>query len=197
MKTPLALLLTSSARARLLQLFALFNDDALRFREIQRRIGVGSRSLQHELKRLEDLGLIARQGRGRKVRYRARPETPLWLAVWQTIAKLSLPAEICQILLADLDGVNAAFIYGSTARDDARPDSDVDLFVIGGGIDEIELARRTSEAGALLGREITVAIYTSQELRTMVQAGHPHVGRVLHGPKIWIRGEDEENPLAA
>lgn len=196
MKTPLALLLTSAARARLLQLFALFNDDALRFREIQRRIGVGSRSLQHELKRLEALGLVARQGRGREVRYRARTETPLWLPVWQMIANLSLPAEICQILLADLDGVNAAFIYGSTARDDARPTSDVDLFVIGEGIDEIELARRTSEAGALLGREITVAIYPSQELRTMVQAGHPFVGRVLHEPKIWIRGEDDENPLA-
>ena len=73
----------------------------------------------------------------------------------------------------------------------------MDLFVIGKGIDEIELARRTSEAGALLGREITVVIYTSQEIRTMVQAEHPYVGRVLQGPKIWIRGEDDENLLAA
>lgn len=197
MKTPLALLLTSAARAKLLQLFALFNEDRLRFREIQRRIGVGSRSLQHELKRLEALGLIARQGRGREVRYQARTETPLWLPVWQTIASLAQPAEVFQILLADLDGVNAVFIYGSIARDDARPDSDVDLFVIGGGIDEIELARRTSEAGALLGREINVAIYTPPEIRAMVRAGHPYMGRVLHQPKVWIRGENDENPFAA
>jgi predicted nucleotidyltransferase len=197
MKTRLALLLTSAARAKLLQLFALFNEEPLRFREIQRRIGVGSRSLQHELQRLEALGLIARQGRGREVRYRARTETPLWLPVWQTIASLSRPAEICRILLADLAGVSAAFIYGSIARDDARPDSDVDLFVVGGGVDEIELARRTSEAGALLGREINVAIYTPQEVRAMVRAGHPYIGRVLHQPKIWIQGEEDENPLAA
>jgi len=136
MKTRLALLLTSAARAKLLQLFALFNEEPLRFREIQRRIGVGSRSLQHELQRLEALDLIARQGRGREVRYRARTETALWLPVWQMIASLARPAEICRILLADLAGVSAAFIYGSIARDDARPDSDVDLCLVADGAEK-------------------------------------------------------------
>ena len=31
----------------------------------------------------------------------------------------------------------------------------------------------------------------------MVRAGHPYIGRVLHQPKIWIQGEEDENPLAA
>src|SRR3990170_7829386 len=108
MKTRLALLLTSAARAKLLQLFALFSEEPLRFRDIQRRIGVGSRSLQLELQRLEALGLIARQGRGREVRYRARTDTPLWLPVWQMVASLALPDEVCRLLLADLAGVDAA-----------------------------------------------------------------------------------------
>ncbi|HSW29056.1 MAG TPA: nucleotidyltransferase domain-containing protein [Longimicrobiales bacterium] len=197
MKTRLALLLTSAARAKLLQLFALFSDEPLRFRDIQRRIGVGSRSLQLELRRLEDLELIARQGRGREVRFRACTDNPLWLPVWQMVAGLARPDEICRILLADLAGVDAAFVYGSVARDDARPDSDVDVFVVGAGVDEIELARRTSEAGALLGREVNVAIYTPQQVREMVRAGHPYIGRVMREPKIWVRGEDNGSLLAA
>lgn len=197
MKTRLALLLTSAARAKLLQLFALFSDEPLRFRDIQRRIGVGSRSLQLELRRLEDLELIARQGRGREVRFRARTDTPLWLPVWQMISGLARPDEICRILLADLAGVDAAFVYGSVARDDARPDSDVDVFVVGAGVDEIELARRTNEAEALLGREVNVAVYTPQEVREMVRAGHPYIGRVMREPKIWVRGEENGSLLAA
>ena len=197
MKTRLALLLTSAARAKLLQLFALFSEEPLRFREIQRRIGVGSRSLQHELHRLQALGLISRKGRGREVRYQARTDIPLWLPVWQMVAGLARPDEICRILLADLAGVGAAFVYGSIARDDARPDSDVDLFVVGAGVDEIELARRTSEAGALLGREINVAIYTPQQVRDMVRAGQPYIERVLREPKIWVRGEEDASLRAA
>ncbi|MGH6915165.1 MAG: nucleotidyltransferase domain-containing protein, partial [Geminicoccales bacterium] len=137
-------LVTSRARANLLLLLTLFSDDWLRFRDIQRRTGVGSRSPQRELARLEALELPAREGEGwGDVRYRARTESARWLPVWSAVRAFAEPAAVLDLVLAGLGGVDAAFLYGSIARGDARPDSDVDLFLVAEGIDEIELACRT------------------------------------------------------
>lgn len=50
-------------------------------------------------------------------------------------------------------GARSLYLFGSTARDEARPDSDIDLFV--GEYDEnftaIELVRLRDRVGALLG----------------------------------------------
>src|SRR5215212_6963627 len=100
--SPLARLLTSGTRAKLLQFFAIFNEDRVWFRDIQRRIGVGSRSLQRELKCLESLGLIEKQGTGRDARYRARTEAPAWLPVWETVRTLARPEDVLKIVFADL-----------------------------------------------------------------------------------------------
>ncbi|HSW31823.1 MAG TPA: winged helix-turn-helix domain-containing protein, partial [Longimicrobiales bacterium] len=71
MKPLLTQVFASAARARLLQLLAIFHDEPLRFCDMQRRLGVGSRSLQRELSLLTELGLVTKEGRGGEVRYRA------------------------------------------------------------------------------------------------------------------------------
>ncbi|MBI4520957.1 MAG: nucleotidyltransferase domain-containing protein [Gemmatimonadetes bacterium] len=51
-----------------------------------------------------------------------------------------------------MPGLEGAFVYGSIARGDERSDSDVDVLLVGGIRDRVEVARRTMEAGALLVR---------------------------------------------
>jgi len=51
----------------------------------------------------------------------------------------ALPA-LCHPALASEAGVRAAFVFGSVARGKARPDSDVDIAVVGHGIDTLSLA---------------------------------------------------------
>lgn len=64
----------------------------------------------------------------------------------------ALPA-LCHPALAGAAGVRAAFVFGSVARGKARPDSDVDIAVVGQGIDTLSLSAALSMA---LGREVDV-----------------------------------------
>jgi predicted nucleotidyltransferase len=54
-----------------------------------------------------------------------------------------LPA-LCHPALSSDPGVCAAFVFGSVARGKARPDSDVDIAVIGRGIDTLSLSATLS-----------------------------------------------------
>ena len=51
---------------------------------------------------------------------------------------------LCQTTLASRPSVRAAFVFGSVARGTARPDSDVDIAVVGHEIDVLALAAELS-----------------------------------------------------
>lgn len=73
-----------------------------------------------------------------------------------------------------LQGVSALFLYGSYGRDEARTDSDIDVFVDKApgrkfGLDEFMAAYRLLE-GVLPGVEIG---YTTRE--GLVEAFRPHI----------------------
>ena len=83
----------------------------------------------------------------------------------------------------------AFLLYGSTARGDVRPDSDVDLFVVGALPDASALAARTMEVSALLEREVNVSRYSRAALKARRHTGSPFLERVLGGSKRWVVGD--------
>jgi predicted nucleotidyltransferase len=57
-------------------------------------------------------------------------------------------------------GATALFLYGSTARDEARPDSDIDVFIefeSGSGFSLLDLVGIQQELEARLGTTVDVA----------------------------------------
>jgi predicted nucleotidyltransferase len=89
-------------------------------------------------------------------------------------------------------GIEAAFVFGSMARSDARPDSDVDM---GGEIPRRAFAQSTSESSALLGREVNVVRGDFDRL----SEGNAFLRNVMSGPTQWIVGDpgtlSERSPL--
>jgi predicted nucleotidyltransferase/DNA-binding HxlR family transcriptional regulator len=188
---PLASVLASRAMAAVVIYFVLHPDKALHFRALQRVTRVSSRSLQHEMARLEALGLVQRERDGRLVRYRAVAGHARWSVLREMVRQFADPAELLRVALASVPGIEAAFIFGSCARGEMDERSDIDVFALGEGLSELEpeleLVAGTSEAAVLLGHEVNVTRYTRQKLEQRRAGGF--LRSVLTGPKEWLIGD--------
>jgi len=182
--------LASPAFARLVLHFALHGDEAVHVRALQRRYGLSMSSLNRELRRLEGRGLVSCVGEEGRVFYRAVEEHPGWKALREVIRGFADPAEVVETGLSAVPGIEAAFVFGSFARGDARVDSDVDVLVVGGSADPAALGREAAEASVLLGRPVEVRAYTPDTLRRQLAAGNAVLRRIMAGPKRWIVGDE-------
>src|ERR1044072_1084763 len=118
----LARTLASKALADVVTYFVLYPEAAPHFRALQRVTGVSSRSLQHELARLTELGMIRREQDGRRVRYRAVAGHPRWSVLRSMVREFAEPGELLRIAVSHVPGVEGAFIYGSSPRRDSPAD---------------------------------------------------------------------------
>ena len=183
-------LLASPAFARLVLHFALHEDEPEHVRSLQRHCGLSMSSLNRELRRLEERGLVERTERAGRVMYRAEEDHPGWKALRRLIRVFADPAEVVEAAIAGVDGIRAAFVFGSTARGDARDDSDIDVLVIGDLGPDSRLGHHAAEASMLLDRDVEIRTYTPEKLARQMAAGNAVLRRILEGPKRWIIGDD-------
>ena len=189
---PLSRILASSALAHLVLYFVLHPDGAPHFRGLQRATGISSRSLQHELARLEELGMIQRERDGRLMRYRRVADHPRWTVLRELVREFAAPRAVLRVALAEVPGLEAAFIYGSCARGEMDERSDIDVFAVGDALKDLDtrlaLTKRTVEASILLDREVNVTRYTQDKLEARRTGGF--LSSVLAGPKQWLVGDE-------
>jgi predicted nucleotidyltransferase len=188
----LARVLASSALAHVVMYFVLHPDAAPHFRGLQRATGISSRSLQHELARLEALGMIQRERDGRLMRYRRVEDHPRWSVFRDLVREFAEPRTLLRTALVEVPGIDAAFIYGSFARGEMDERSDIDVFALGDNLEEpgpeLALVAGTSEASVLLGHEVNVTRYTRRKLEERRNGGF--LRSVLSGPKAWLVGDE-------
>jgi predicted nucleotidyltransferase len=189
---PLARVLASSALAHLILYYVLHPDSAPHFRGLQRATGISSRSLQHELARLQELGMIRRERDGKLVRYPRVADHPRWFVFRDLVREFAEPKTLLRTALVEVPGIDAAFIFGSFARGDMHAESDIDVFALGDSLKNLStrlaLTQGTLEAAMLLNREVNVVRYTRDKLETRRDDGF--LSAVLAGPKTWLVGDE-------
>ncbi|MGH8706133.1 MAG: nucleotidyltransferase domain-containing protein, partial [Burkholderiales bacterium] len=147
----LANLLFGTYRHRVLSLLLLRPGESFHVRRIARLTGVPAGSLHRELKLLAEAGLLRREPLGNQIRYSANANSSVFEELSGILDKtagapptLESPAAEYSVDLprSDLEvprralaalcrryGVKKMSVFGSAARGELRPDSDVDLLV--------------------------------------------------------------------
>jgi predicted nucleotidyltransferase len=188
--------LGSETRARVLAHFVAHPDSDLHVRALERHTRLSGRSLQLELERLERMGLLRREERGRRVLYTRDGSRAEWRALDALVSSYGTP-HLIRVTLGSVPGVKAAFIFGSLARGDDRPDSDIDLLVYGEDLSEAEFGRALGDLYPLLERRLDLKRYDRQTFLRDAREGASFLPKALAGPKYWIIGSEADLPLPA
>jgi predicted nucleotidyltransferase len=167
-------------------------DEAYYLRQIARTTGLGLGAVQRELQRLTAAGIITRSIRGRQVYFQANRECPIFPELKTLVIKTVGIGDVLRSALLPLgDKIRLAFIYGSLARGDERPGSDVDLIVVGEASFE-EVVAALGAAQDTLAREVNPTVYSLAEFRAKLAARHHFVLSVMRDKKIFLIGDQRE-----
>jgi predicted nucleotidyltransferase len=105
---------------------------------------------------------------------------------------------VTDILRAALEPVaaqiDAAFIYGPLARGAGSPDTDIDVMIIGRGIDYADVIPHFIAAAKYLGRAINPSVYRADEWRRKLAYGNRVMLAVMKQPKIFVLGSQDGIP---
>jgi predicted nucleotidyltransferase len=162
-------------------------------RELRRVLQLSGASLDRELDRLVDLGCLERVREGNRVLYAAIRSSRVWTAARILAGDTSDPVPLLRNALADVPGVQAAFVFGSVARGTQGAKSDIDLFVVeDASLDRRMLLRHLAEVESITDHEVNPIRYTPQALAERLgRRDHPAFGflrETLTGPKRWVAG---------
>ncbi len=198
--TPLDDLLSSRSKLRLLRRLADGHDD-LSGRELARRAGVTWRAAELALRELVQLGVVRRTDARAQARYTLVAEhtlvreavAPLFAAerAWTAAVRRG----VGDVLRARGQGkrdITWAGLYGSVARGDDRPESDLDLAVVANSVAAVARVRLVmNDAAPLLlsrfGRAPSALVFTPSHWRGLI-AGDAGLRRALTSEAIPLIG---------
>jgi len=178
-------------RAELVRL--LFADPAkeLHLRELARLSNLSVGTLQSEVRRLSEVGLLIARRHGNRLYYRANTAHPVFPELQGLALKTTGLREQLAAALAGVPGIELAFVFGSEASGMAGAGSDMDLLVIGSaGLRA--LAPRLRPVVAALAREINPLVFSRKTFWAKARARDAFIASVLAAPKLWIVGGADE-----
>jgi predicted nucleotidyltransferase len=184
--------------AQALVLAKLFDQPlrAYHVNELMRATGLGSASLQRELKRLEAGGLIFSEQIGNLRRVRANERSPLFGELAAIVRKTLGTDAVLREALRSVDRrIVFALVYGSVASGSDRSDSDIDLMIVGDDVGLGDVMPALLDAEARLGRRISPTCYTSASFERMRADPKSFVSQVLRSPTRVLMGKIGE-PVA-
>jgi predicted nucleotidyltransferase len=184
-------LLGSTTRAKLLSHFLLHPGEAFHVRELERLLYEPAGNLLRDLRRLRAIGILSATRVGNQVRYTLDQSHPLREDLQRIVVKATAADAILREVLAPLGGIELAFIYGSLAKGEGDPRSDLDVMVVGRVSDRV-LAPAMARAEKSLGRQVSHTVYTRDEVRRKVQQAGSFIQTVFSGPRIVIVGTGDD-----
>ncbi|QWT20445.1 nucleotidyltransferase domain-containing protein [Bacillus sp. NP157] len=161
-------------------------------REIARATGTHAGSLHRELARLAEAGLLTRDAQGNQVLYRANPACSVYSELTAIFQKtVGIPAMLRDHLAPLAPLITAAFVFGSTAKGSATPQSDIDVMVIG-DVSFRSLVAALHACQTMLTREVNPSLYSHAEFQAKVTAGDTFLCEVIAQPKLFVLGSEHD-----
>lgn len=168
-------------------------ERAFHLSELRRLTGLGSASLQRELNRLAEAGLVQSERVGNLRRFQANPQSPVYSElIGLTRKTIGMEPMLREALLPLLPNLKAAWIYGSVAKQTDTAQSDIDIMLIGEDLLLGEVLERLLPLETQLGRKLNPACYTPADFQRRRAEPDSFVNRILSQPILPLIGDVNE-----
>ena len=172
-------------------------ERAFHLNELRRLTGLGSASLQRELNRLAVAGLVDSQPVANMRRFQANAQSPVFAELVALTRKtLGTVPVLRDALLPLTPDLQAAWVYGSVAKQTDTARSDIDVMLVGRNLSLSNVLACLAPAEAQLGRKINPGIYLPEEFERRCAEPDSFVNRVLSKPTLALIGDAHEHARA-
>lgn len=186
----LAKLFSSKTRAEFFRILFGLNSGEFHLRAIERQSGLTIGTIRKEAKKLVGLNLIVKRVDGNRTYYQANMTHPIYKTIRELVLKTSGIQEVIKKAFKD-QNVDFVFLFGSVVNGNLKPESDIDLFVIG----ELGL-RKTCQILKIpeenIGRELNPHVMSLEEFTQRKKESEHFVTMVLESPILMIAGKEDE-----
>ena len=169
-------------------------ERAFHLSELRRLTGLGSASLQRELNRLADAGLVDSQPVGNLRCFQANAQSPVFAELVALTRKtLGTVPVLRDALLPLMPDLQSAWVYGSVAKQTDTARSDIDVMLVGSNLLLSDVLACLAPAEAQLGRKINPSCYSPEEFERRRAEPDSFVNRVLSQPTLALIGDAHEH----
>lgn len=190
--TSLADALFPRVRQRVLALLYGNPDRSFFSNEVVALAKSGTGAVQRELASLAQAGLLTVTSQGNQRHYRANEAAPVFAELRGLVLKTSGLVDVLRSALAPLaPEIDAAFVYGSVAKQADTATSDIDVMIISDALGYADVFNALEPTSERLGRKVNPTLYSSDELAKRLKQKSAFATRVLTQEKMWLIGSEE------
>ena len=181
--------LFTKTQQRVLGLLYGVPDKSFYTNEIMRWADMGRGTIRRELDRLVSAGILSVTPEGNQNHYQAKQDNPVYTELLGIVRKTFGVVDVIKQALKPLNArIDLAFIYGSIAKGTDARTSDIDLMLIGEGLnygDVIDVLMPLEES---LQRSVNPTVFTSAEFASRLDQNSSFLVRVMEQPKLVMKG---------
>jgi predicted nucleotidyltransferase len=151
----------------------------------------GSGAVQRELADLTASGLLTVTAVGNQKHYQANASAPIFAELRGLVLKTFGLGDVLRDALSPLASeIQAAFVFGSVAKQQDTAQSDIDVMIMSDTLGYADVFGALEPASITLGRPVNPTVYSKSQLTKRARQDNAFVTRVLQQPKIWLIGSE-------
>ena len=136
--------------------------------------------------------MVNKKKSGNRLYYKGERSHPAFEDLKQAFLKTVALGDVIREALKPLEQkIHFAFVYGSIATGQDRPDSDIDLFLIG-NVSLKELSGPVAGLSEALKREVNPVNYTQESFTERLRDQNRFALEMMETHKIWLIGNKDE-----
>ncbi len=184
-------LFVSKVRVKLLQIFLSNPKEIFYVRQLVREAKEEINAIRRELARMEERGMVRREGRGNRVYYSFRSDYLFYPELLSLVAKTAgLGADLVRNK-NKIGRIKFASLSSNFIKDKSSKQTEVDLLVVGEIVlPQLAIVIKNSETK--IKREINYTAMSQEEFEFRKNRRDPFIMDILFGSRIMIIGNEED-----